>query len=73
MEGTLSRTTRPWIVLLESGCAPAYAGAAGTAAVEGVLVALPTIRTEMHRIVKGVQTAIVPMASQNSSILTPLP
>ena len=39
MEGVLSRTARPWVVLLESGCAPAYAGAAGTAAVEGVLVA----------------------------------
>ncbi len=47
MEGTLSRTTRPWVVLLESGCAPAYSGAAGTATVEGVLVALPTIRTEV--------------------------
>ncbi len=47
MEGTLSRTARPWVVLLESGCAPAYAGAAGTATVEGVLVALPTIRTEV--------------------------
>ncbi len=47
MEGTLSRTTRPWVVLLESGCTPAYSGAAGTATVEGVLVALPTIRTEV--------------------------
>ena len=47
MEGSLSRTSRPWVVLLESGCAPAYAGAAGTATVEGVLVALPTIRTEV--------------------------
>ena len=47
MEGTLSRTARPWVVLLESGCTPAYSGAAGTATVEGVLVALPTIRTEV--------------------------
>ncbi len=47
MEGTLSRTARPWVALLESGCAAAYAGAAGTATVEGVLVALPTIRTEV--------------------------
>ena len=47
MEGTLTRTARPWIALLESGCAPAYAGAAGQATVQGVLVALPTIRTEV--------------------------
>lgn len=47
MEGTLSRTARPWVALLESGCAAAYAGAAGTATVEGVLVALPTMRTEV--------------------------
>ena len=47
MEGTLSRTARPWVVLLESGCAPAYAGPSGTATVEGVLVALPAIRTEV--------------------------
>jgi electron transfer flavoprotein alpha subunit len=47
MEGTLSRTARPWIVLLESGCATAYAGAASQATVQGVLVALPTIRTEV--------------------------
>jgi electron transfer flavoprotein alpha subunit len=45
MEGTLSRTSRPWIVLLESGCAPAWSGAAGTAAVEPVAVALPALRT----------------------------
>jgi electron transfer flavoprotein alpha subunit len=47
MEGTLTRTARPWIALLESGCAPAFAAAAGSATVEGVLVALPTIRTEV--------------------------
>ena len=47
MEGVLSRSSRPWIVLLESGCAPAYAGPAGSATVEGVLVALPHIRTEV--------------------------
>jgi electron transfer flavoprotein alpha subunit len=45
MEGTLSRTSRPWIVLLESGCAPAWSGATGTAAVEPVAVALPALRT----------------------------
>lgn len=47
MEGTLTRTARPWFALLESGCAPAYAAAAGQATVQGVLVALPTIRTEV--------------------------
>ncbi|HLP03695.1 MAG TPA: electron transfer flavoprotein subunit alpha [Opitutaceae bacterium] len=47
MEGTLSRTARPWVVLLESGCAAAYAGAPGSATVERVLVALPAIRTEV--------------------------
>ncbi len=49
MEAVLSRTSRPWVVLLEAGCAPAYAGALApaTATVEGVLVALPHIRTEV--------------------------
>ncbi len=47
MEGTLSRTARPWVVLLEAGCAAAYAGTPATATVERVLVALPSIRTEV--------------------------
>jgi electron transfer flavoprotein alpha subunit len=45
MEGTLGRTVRPWIVLLESGCAPAWSGGAGTAAVESIAVTLPPLRT----------------------------
>ena len=45
MEGTLSRTLRPWIVLLESGGAAAWTGAAGTVTVENISVALPPLRT----------------------------
>lgn len=47
MEGTLSRTSRPWVLLLESGCAPAWSGAAGTATVEAVPVTLPALRTKV--------------------------
>jgi electron transfer flavoprotein alpha subunit len=36
MEGVLTRSERPWMVLLESGCAPAFSAAPGTAAVETV-------------------------------------
>lgn len=51
MEGVLTRTQRPWIVLLESGCSAAFAGATGTAALEPVATTLPALRT----IVTGVQ------------------
>ena len=47
MEGTLTRTVRPWIVLLESGCALAWSGAAGTNSVENIPVALPPLRTSV--------------------------
>ena len=47
MEGVLTRTPRPWFILLESGGATAYAGAAGTAKVETVAVALPALRSEV--------------------------
>jgi electron transfer flavoprotein alpha subunit len=40
MEAVLERTQRPWVILLESGCHAAYNGAAGTASVEAVAVAL---------------------------------
>lgn len=40
MEAVVQRTRRPWFILLESGCAPAWTGAAGTATVESVAVAL---------------------------------
>jgi len=51
MEGVLSRTQRPWITLLESGCSPAYSGAPGSATVELVAISLPAQRTT----VTGVQ------------------
>jgi electron transfer flavoprotein alpha subunit len=41
MEGTLSRTQRPWVVLVDPGSQPAWSGAAGSAAVEAVAVTLP--------------------------------
>jgi electron transfer flavoprotein alpha subunit len=48
MEGTLTRTMRPWILLLESGCAPAaWSGDAGTASVEKIPLALPPLRTSV--------------------------
>lgn len=47
MEGVAARTTRPWIVLLESGCADAWTGAAGTAVVEPIAVTLPALRTQV--------------------------
>jgi len=41
MEGTLTRTQRPWFILVDPGSQPAWSGAAGTASVENVAVALP--------------------------------
>ena len=38
MEAVLTRSQRPWFVLLESGCAQAWSSAASTAAVERVVV-----------------------------------
>jgi electron transfer flavoprotein alpha subunit len=40
MEAVLQRTQRPWLIALESGCAEAWKGAAGTAKVEAVAVTL---------------------------------
>lgn len=51
MEGVLTRTQRPWITLLESGCNSAFSGAPGTATVEPVATSLPGQRTT----VTGVQ------------------
>jgi electron transfer flavoprotein alpha subunit len=51
MEGVLSRTQRPWIVLLESGCNAAWSGSAGSTTVELLPVSLPAQRTT----VTGVQ------------------
>ncbi|HWQ57367.1 MAG TPA: hypothetical protein VN442_27035 [Bryobacteraceae bacterium] len=47
MEGVLSRAKRPWILLVESGCRPAWSGAAGSANVEAVPVTLPELRTNV--------------------------
>jgi electron transfer flavoprotein alpha subunit len=38
MEAVLSRAQRPWVILLDSGCYPAWEGAAGSAAAETVAV-----------------------------------
>jgi electron transfer flavoprotein alpha subunit len=51
MEGVLTRSQRPWIILLESGCSAAWSGNAGTATVELLPIALPPQRT----MVTGVQ------------------
>jgi len=40
MEGTLTRTVRPWFFLVEPGCAAPWTGAAGRTVVESVSVAL---------------------------------
>jgi electron transfer flavoprotein alpha subunit len=40
MEAVLERKTRPWFLLLDAGCAPAYTGAPATANVEAVTVEL---------------------------------
>lgn len=41
MEAALTRTHRPWVVLLDPGCQEPWKGAAGTATVEGLAVDLP--------------------------------
>ncbi|MFZ1083402.1 MAG: hypothetical protein WAN35_00400 [Terracidiphilus sp.] len=45
IEAVISRTTRPWFLLLDAGTHAAFAGAAGTAQVETVAVELPALRT----------------------------
>jgi electron transfer flavoprotein alpha subunit len=51
MEAVLTRSERPWIVLLEAGCHAAWNGAAGVASVEQLAVEVPATRTQ----VTGVQ------------------
>lgn len=53
MEGALSRTQRPWAILLESGCAPAWTGAAGTASVEAIAVSVAP--ANLRTTVTGIQ------------------
>jgi electron transfer flavoprotein alpha subunit len=45
MEAVLSRTQRPWCILLDPGCVAPWAGAAGSAQVEAVAVEAPQTRT----------------------------
>ena len=45
IEAVVSRTTRPWFLLLDAGTHVAYSGAAGAAQVESVAVELPALRT----------------------------
>ena len=47
MEAVLTRSQRPWIVLLDPGCAEPWSGAAGSAAVEIVAVDMPASRTNV--------------------------
>jgi len=41
MEAVLTRTQRPWFLLVDPGSQPAWQGEAGTAALEAVVVSLP--------------------------------
>ena len=45
MEGVLTRSHRPWFVLVEGGSYPAYSGPAGNAAVERIAVPKVATRT----------------------------
>jgi electron transfer flavoprotein alpha subunit len=47
IEGSLTRAERPWIILLDSGAAPAWAGAPADVATEAVPVEAGTVRTEV--------------------------
>ncbi|MBK9989700.1 MAG: electron transfer flavoprotein subunit alpha [Verrucomicrobia bacterium] len=51
MEGVLTRTQRPWIVLLETGCGAAWSGEPGTTSVEPLAITLPAL----HTTVTGIQ------------------
>jgi electron transfer flavoprotein alpha subunit len=53
LEAVVQRTRRPWCILLESGCADAWTGAAGTATVEAVAVTLT--EANQRTTVTGVQ------------------
>lgn len=59
MEGVLSRTKRPWFLLVDSGCAAAYTGAATEVTSEKIEAALAPARTQtvgLHVPDKGQQT-----------------
>jgi electron transfer flavoprotein alpha subunit len=45
IEAVISRTVRPWFLMLDTGTHAAYAGPSGAAQVENVAVELPALRT----------------------------
>jgi electron transfer flavoprotein alpha subunit len=47
IEGTVTRTERPWLIGLEPGTREAWTGAPGEVCVEHVTVDLPAVRTEV--------------------------
>ncbi len=47
MEGVMTRTQRPWVLAVESGIAPAWQGAPGTAPVEAVGCAPAGVRSKV--------------------------
>jgi electron transfer flavoprotein alpha subunit len=49
MEAVLTRSQRPWVVLVDSGCFEPWSGVAGAAAVQTVSVEMPEIRTRVTR------------------------
>lgn len=53
MEGTMSRTARPWVIAVEPGTGDAWSGPPAPATVEAVAVSLPELRTR----VTGVRSA----------------
>ena len=53
MEGVVERTTRPWFILVDPGCYPAWTGTPARAAVEKLVVELPpaSLRTSVRGVV----------------------
>jgi electron transfer flavoprotein alpha subunit len=48
LEATLARAQRPWMIAMDAGCHPSWAGAPGKASVEAVPVSLPPSRTQVQ-------------------------
>ena len=57
VEAVVSRDTRPWFLLLDAGTRSAFAGEPGSAQLEQVAVALPTVRTTVSGIRAPMQDA----------------
>jgi electron transfer flavoprotein alpha subunit len=64
MEAVLTRSQRPWMVLLDPGCVAPWSGAAGTATIEAVPVEVPATRTTVtgHQAPKSDEQTIRPDA-----------